>query len=97
MLTVVVAAAPSLFLLTFFYLKDRYERDVKRSSGPKWGRLLRTALNPFKYPLAFSRFALGRRVFKRRAGDIAMFATTLFVLSKPDGDAGGRASAPRPA
>ena len=27
MLTVVVAAAPSLFLLTFFYLKDRYERE----------------------------------------------------------------------
>jgi RsiW-degrading membrane proteinase PrsW (M82 family) len=26
-LTVVVAAAPSLFLLTFFYLKDRYERE----------------------------------------------------------------------
>ena len=25
-LTVIVAAAPSLFLLTFFYLKDRYER-----------------------------------------------------------------------
>ena len=26
-LTVIVAAAPSLFLLTFFYLKDRYERE----------------------------------------------------------------------
>ncbi len=26
-LTVLVAAAPSLFLLTFFYLKDRYERE----------------------------------------------------------------------
>jgi protease PrsW len=26
-LTVVAAAAPSLFLLTFFYLKDRYERE----------------------------------------------------------------------
>ena len=29
-LTVVVAAAPSLFLLTFFYLKDRYEREPLR-------------------------------------------------------------------
>ena len=27
LLTVVVASAPSLFLLTFFYLKDRYERE----------------------------------------------------------------------
>lgn len=27
MLTVVAAAAPALFLLTFFYLKDRYERE----------------------------------------------------------------------
>src|SRR5262245_53916515 len=27
MLTLVVAAAPSLFLLTFFYLKDRFERE----------------------------------------------------------------------
>jgi RsiW-degrading membrane proteinase PrsW (M82 family) len=27
LLTVVVATAPSLFLLTFFYLKDRYERE----------------------------------------------------------------------
>jgi RsiW-degrading membrane proteinase PrsW (M82 family) len=26
-LTIIVAAAPSLFLLTFFYLKDRYERE----------------------------------------------------------------------
>jgi RsiW-degrading membrane proteinase PrsW (M82 family) len=26
-LTAIVAAAPSLFLLTFFYLKDRYERE----------------------------------------------------------------------
>src|SRR6266478_3800028 len=26
-LTVVVAAAPALFLLSFFYLKDRYERE----------------------------------------------------------------------
>ena len=26
-LTVIVAGAPSLFLLTFFYLKDRYERE----------------------------------------------------------------------
>jgi RsiW-degrading membrane proteinase PrsW (M82 family) len=26
-LTVIAAAAPSLFLLTFFYLKDRYERE----------------------------------------------------------------------
>ena len=30
MLTLVVAAAPSLFLLTFFYLKDRYEREPLR-------------------------------------------------------------------
>jgi protease PrsW len=29
-LTVIVAAAPSLFLLTFFYLKDRYEREPLR-------------------------------------------------------------------
>jgi RsiW-degrading membrane proteinase PrsW (M82 family) len=29
-LTLVVAAAPSLFLLTFFYLKDRYEREPLR-------------------------------------------------------------------
>jgi RsiW-degrading membrane proteinase PrsW (M82 family) len=29
-LLVVVAAAPSLFLLTFFYLKDRYEREPLR-------------------------------------------------------------------
>jgi RsiW-degrading membrane proteinase PrsW (M82 family) len=29
-LTIVVAAAPSLFLLTFFYLKDRYEREPLR-------------------------------------------------------------------
>ena len=28
-MAVVVAAAPSLFLLTFFYLKDRYEREIK--------------------------------------------------------------------
>ncbi len=28
--TLVVAAAPSLFLLTFFYLKDRYEREPLR-------------------------------------------------------------------
>jgi len=27
LLTVIVASAPSLFLLTFFYLKDRYERE----------------------------------------------------------------------
>jgi RsiW-degrading membrane proteinase PrsW (M82 family) len=27
LLTVIVAAAPSIFLLTFFYLKDRYERE----------------------------------------------------------------------
>ena len=27
LVTLVVAAAPSLFLLTFFYLKDRYERE----------------------------------------------------------------------
>ena len=27
MLTIVLGAAPSLFLLTFFYLKDRYERE----------------------------------------------------------------------
>ena len=30
MLTLVVAAAPSLFLLTFFYLRDRYEREPLR-------------------------------------------------------------------
>jgi protease PrsW len=30
MLTLVVAAAPSAFLLTFFYLKDRYEREPLR-------------------------------------------------------------------
>jgi RsiW-degrading membrane proteinase PrsW (M82 family) len=30
LLTVVVAAAPSVFLLTFFYLKDRYEREPLR-------------------------------------------------------------------
>jgi RsiW-degrading membrane proteinase PrsW (M82 family) len=29
-LLIVVAAAPSLFLLTFFYLKDRYEREPLR-------------------------------------------------------------------
>ena len=30
LLTLAVAAAPSLFLLTFFYLKDRYEREPLR-------------------------------------------------------------------
>jgi RsiW-degrading membrane proteinase PrsW (M82 family) len=30
MLTLVLAAAPSVFLLTFFYLKDRYEREPLR-------------------------------------------------------------------
>ena len=30
MLTLVVAAAPSVFLLTFFYLRDRYEREPLR-------------------------------------------------------------------
>ena len=30
LVTLVVAAAPSLFLLTFFYLKDRYEREPLR-------------------------------------------------------------------
>ena len=30
MLTLIVAAAPSAFLLTFFYLKDRYEREPLR-------------------------------------------------------------------
>jgi RsiW-degrading membrane proteinase PrsW (M82 family) len=31
-LTVLVAVAPSLFLLTFFYLKDRYERERSASA-----------------------------------------------------------------
>jgi hypothetical protein len=30
MLTLIVAVAPSLFLLTFFYLKDRYEPEPLR-------------------------------------------------------------------
>jgi RsiW-degrading membrane proteinase PrsW (M82 family) len=37
MLTLVAAAAPSLFLLTFFYLKDRYEREPLRHIALAFG------------------------------------------------------------
>jgi SAM-dependent methyltransferase len=67
-------------------LRKRHDVEVCRRSrrGPK--EMLASLSNPFKYPIAASEILLGRRFHRRRAEDVPIMATTLYVFAATGGD-----------
>ena len=60
------------------YQKKVLKRDSKRRSGT-----FKMALNPFRYPMALSRFLLGRPTRAHKAGEKSLISIYLFSFRKP--------------
>ena len=67
----------------FISREREYQSKVLRRSGINWKKAIAYLMNPFRYPIAFSRVIGNRPVCRKKHNQKSIFSTYLFVFEKP--------------